>query len=168
MLRQRDRSDDASRRVSASRYNRLRWTRNSNGFTPCGGLLLQPEMGSVVMVVADILGHQTFEMVLVEHDDVIEQISAATAHETFCDSVLHGLRKLVRFGSMPGAPHLDFEMWACRHRSNSHAVSPKGFTPPSKILSRALTCAKPVLNLQSKPDRNFRKSTVEFCSGWYH
>ena len=45
-------------------------------------------MGPVVVVVADVFPHQTFEMSFVEDDDVIEQISAATAHEAFCYSIL--------------------------------------------------------------------------------
>jgi hypothetical protein len=45
-------------------------------------------MRSVVVVVADVLSHQPFEMPLVENDDVIEQVSAATTHEAFCHAVL--------------------------------------------------------------------------------
>ncbi len=49
------------------------------------------------------------------------------------------------------------------HRDFSRCLT-QGVHPTSKILSRALIGAKPVLNPQSKPDQNFRKRTVEFCS----
>ena len=53
--------------------------RNSSGLASCRCLLLQAEMRSVIMVVADILGHQPFEMSLVEHDDMVEQVPPAIA-----------------------------------------------------------------------------------------
>jgi hypothetical protein len=42
----------------------------------------------VVVAVADVLSHEPLEMPLVEHDDVIEQVPAATPDEAFRDSVL--------------------------------------------------------------------------------
>src|ERR1019366_1157505 len=51
-------------------------------------LLCQPEMCSVVVVVANIFGHEAFEMAFVENDDVIEQVSAAVADEAFGNAVL--------------------------------------------------------------------------------
>jgi len=44
-------------------------------------LLSQTEVSPVVVVVEDVLAHQTFQMPLIEHDDVIEQVSAAVADE---------------------------------------------------------------------------------------
>ena len=40
------------------------------------------------MVVADVLGHEAFEMPLVENNDMIEQVSSAVADEAFRDAVL--------------------------------------------------------------------------------
>jgi len=47
-------------------------------------------MRPVVMVVADVLGHEALEMPLIEHDDMIEQVSAAVADEALGDAVLPG------------------------------------------------------------------------------
>ena len=60
-------------------------------------------MGSVVMIVTDVLGHQPFEMPLVEHDHMIEQVSPAIADEAFCDSVLPGTAKASSLGFYPEA-----------------------------------------------------------------
>ena len=40
------------------------------------------------MVVADVFGHETLEMPLVEHNHVIEQIPAAVADKALGDTVL--------------------------------------------------------------------------------
>jgi hypothetical protein len=64
------------------------WARSSNGLTSCRGLLFQPEVRPVVVVVADVLDHQALEMPLVEHDEVIEQVPAAVADEALGDAVL--------------------------------------------------------------------------------
>src|ERR1017187_567233 len=71
---------------SRQRYNRAaRALRNISLFR---SLLLQAKVGSVGMIVADIFGHQPFEMPLVEHDDMIKQVSAATTHEALRHAVL--------------------------------------------------------------------------------
>jgi hypothetical protein len=54
------------------------------------------------VVIAEVLAHEAFEMSFVENKDMIEQISPAVADPAlsatpFCQ----GLRKPVRFGSMP-------------------------------------------------------------------
>ena len=54
----------------------------------CRRLLLQPKMSPVLMVVADVLDHQAPEMPLIEHDHMIEQVSAAAADEPLGDTVL--------------------------------------------------------------------------------
>lgn len=59
-----------------------------SGRTFCRSLLLQSEMYPIVVVVADIFLHQTFELPLVESNDVIEQIPAAATDEAFGDSIL--------------------------------------------------------------------------------
>jgi hypothetical protein len=53
-------------------------------------LFAQPEMGSVVMIVRDILGQKPPEMALVQGDDVIEQVAPTTANPAFRNSVLPG------------------------------------------------------------------------------
>ena len=78
------------------------WACNSNDLASHPGLLVQPEMRPVIVVVADALGHRAPEMPLVEHDDVIEQVSAAVADEAFGDSVL-------RWTAEAGAHRLDPE-----------------------------------------------------------
>ena len=59
------------------------WAHSLSDRTPFRSLFSQREMRPVLVVVADVLGHQPFEMPLVEHDDMIEQVSAATADEAF-------------------------------------------------------------------------------------
>jgi len=64
------------------------WTRNSSGFASCRGLLLQPEMGSIVVVITNILSHEALEMPPIERDDMIEQISSAVANEALSYPIL--------------------------------------------------------------------------------
>lgn len=45
-------------------------------------LLAQPEMSAVLVVIADVLAHQVFQMALVEDDHMVEQIAAATTDES--------------------------------------------------------------------------------------
>ena len=54
-------------------------------------------MGSILMVVADVLGHEPFQVSLVQDNHVIEQVSSATTDPTFRDPVLPGTTK----GSCP-------------------------------------------------------------------
>jgi hypothetical protein len=58
-------------------------------------------MCPVIVVIVDVLLHQSLEVSLIEDDDVIEQLPAATSDETFRYPFCHGLGKLVLFGSMP-------------------------------------------------------------------
>jgi hypothetical protein len=53
------------------------------------------------MIVADVLGHQPFEMPLVERYYMIEQVTAATATERSATPFCHDLGRLVRFGWIP-------------------------------------------------------------------
>ena len=54
-------------------------------------MFAQPEMGSVVMIIRDVLGQEPPEMALVQRDDMIEQIAAATANPALGDTVLPGV-----------------------------------------------------------------------------
>jgi hypothetical protein len=69
--------DHAARRVGLSSRRTVRWR-----------LFRQAEMCPVVVIVTDVLGHEPLEMSLVEHDDVIEQVSAAIADKALCYAVL--------------------------------------------------------------------------------
>jgi len=79
-------SDDASRSISA-RLLPCRTLRGRFLRTSCRRLLRQTEMRPVIVVVADVLGHEALEVAFVEYDYMIEQI-AATADESLCYSIL--------------------------------------------------------------------------------
>ena len=51
-------------------------------------LLVQPEMGAVVMVVGDVIRDEPLEMALVQRNDLVEQIAPAAADPAFRDSIL--------------------------------------------------------------------------------
>ena len=65
-------------------------TRRRRADSPTRGLLTQPNMGSVVMIVRDVLGHESSEMTLVQRNDVIEQIATTAADPAFRHPVLPG------------------------------------------------------------------------------
>ena len=50
--------------------------------------LPQSEMRAVLVVVANILREQAFQVAFVNCDDVIQEITAATPNPTLCDSIL--------------------------------------------------------------------------------
>jgi hypothetical protein len=75
--------------------------RNSNGLAPCWGLLLQPEVCPVLVVVADVFPHQALQMPFVYYDDMIQQVPPAVADEALGDPILPRAAKLVRLGSIP-------------------------------------------------------------------
>ena len=57
-------------------------------FSACWSLLLQPEVRPVVVVVANILVHEPFQMMLIEHDHMVEQVATAVADEALSNAVL--------------------------------------------------------------------------------
>ena len=78
----------------------------------------EPQVRSVFVVVAHILGHQSFQMPLVQDDDVVQQFPPATSHPTLRHPVLPWTRKAVRTGWLP-MPFTDdttslpnFESWS--------------------------------------------------------
>ena len=82
------------------REHRATYFRVLRDLTASRSLLIQSEMRSVLVIVADVLVHQALEMRLVEHDHMIEQIARRRAPTQrsatpFCHRLL---RKLVRFG----------------------------------------------------------------------
>lgn len=72
----------------------------------CGCLLLKPKMSPVHVIVADVFGHQTCEMALVEYDHMIEQFTMTAADEPFRNAILPGTAKA-------GAFRLDAEALHC-------------------------------------------------------
>ena len=55
---------------------------------PARRLLRKSKMGSVLMIVADVIGHETLQMALVEDDDMIKEIASATSDESLGNAVL--------------------------------------------------------------------------------
>src|ERR1035438_9274547 len=62
--------------------------RTYRGWPTCGRILRESEVRSIVMVVANILRHQPFEVLLIQDDHVVQQVSSATPHPTLSDTVL--------------------------------------------------------------------------------
>ena len=58
------------------------------GFTTGRRSLCQSEMRSVVVVVMNVLAHQTFQMALIENNHMIEQIPATVADPTLRNVIL--------------------------------------------------------------------------------
>src|SRR5258708_8686894 len=56
--------------------------------TAGGSFLRKRVVRSVVVIVGDVLVQQSSEMALVEHDDLVEQLSAHTAYPAFRNAVL--------------------------------------------------------------------------------
>ena len=79
--------------------NDLRTCCRSHCYVPfCRSFLIQPEMGSFVVVIADVLGHEALQVTLVQDDYMVEQVAAAIADEAFGDAVLPGTLKAGSFG----------------------------------------------------------------------
>src|ERR1035437_440192 len=51
-------------------------------------LLLQPEVGSVVVIIGNVLGDESLQMALIQRDHVVEQVAAAASDPTFGDAIL--------------------------------------------------------------------------------
>src|SRR5271156_2006528 len=69
------------------RYHPVAHTAVLGWYTTRRSLLVQCEMRSIFVAVADVLVQQAFQMPFIHSDHVLKEI--------------HGLRKLVRFGWMP-------------------------------------------------------------------
>ncbi len=57
-------------------------------FTTRWSFLLQREMRSVVVVVADVLAPQAFQILFVKHYYVVEQVTPTVTDPAFCNPVL--------------------------------------------------------------------------------
>src|SRR5664280_288316 len=53
-------------------------------------LLLQPEVGSVVVIIGNVLGEESLQMALIQRDHVVEQVAAAASDPTLGDPILPG------------------------------------------------------------------------------
>src|ERR1039458_4649997 len=53
-------------------------------------LLIQPEVGSVVVIIGNVLGEESLQMALIQGDYVVEQVAAAASDPTFGDAILPG------------------------------------------------------------------------------
>ena len=56
-------------------------------------ILRQSEVGSIFMVIANILGQQPLEVLLIQDDHVVEQVSSATPNPALRDAILPGAAK---------------------------------------------------------------------------
>jgi hypothetical protein len=51
-------------------------------------LLAQPEMGPILVVITDVLGHEAFQVAFAQDNHMIEQVSPAIADLAFGNSIL--------------------------------------------------------------------------------
>src|ERR1035437_7373009 len=63
-------------------------------------LLLQPEGGSVVVIIGNVLREESLQMALIQRDYVVEQVAAAASDPTPATPFCQGLRIEVRTGVM--------------------------------------------------------------------
>jgi hypothetical protein len=54
-------------------------------------LLVQPQVGSVVVIIGNVLGEEALQMSLIQRDHVVEQVAAAASDPTLGDTILQGL-----------------------------------------------------------------------------
>jgi hypothetical protein len=55
-------------------------------------------MRSVIVVMTDVLAHQSFQMPFVQNDDVVEQIASTVANPTLRNTILPGTAEAGPFG----------------------------------------------------------------------
>src|SRR5664280_690866 len=53
-------------------------------------LLIQPEVGSVVVIIGNVLRQKSLQMALIQRDHVVEQVAAAASDPTLGDAILPG------------------------------------------------------------------------------
>jgi len=58
------------------------------GFSSSRSFLLQSKMRPVVVIIANVFVHQSFQMPFVEHDHMVDQIPSTVANPTLCDTIL--------------------------------------------------------------------------------
>jgi hypothetical protein len=70
------------------RHSGAAWNPGYRRATAGGSSLRKRVVRSIVVIVGDVLLQQSPEVALVEHDDLVEQLSAHTAYPTFRNAVL--------------------------------------------------------------------------------
>ena len=66
--------------------------------TPRRCSLRQRKMRSVIVVIADVLTHQSLQVPFVEHNDVVEQVPSAVADPALCNPILQRTAEAGPFG----------------------------------------------------------------------
>src|ERR1019366_6871563 len=61
-------------------------------------LFIQPEAGSMVVIIGNVLGEQSLQMALIQGDHVVEQVAAAASDQRSATPFCQGLRIEVRTG----------------------------------------------------------------------
>jgi hypothetical protein len=54
----------------------------------CWRILGESEVRPIFMIIANVLGHQPLQVLLIQDDHVVQQVSAATPHPALRDTVL--------------------------------------------------------------------------------
>src|ERR1017187_3916911 len=70
------------------RYSRATCNRILLRIATLGCSLRQRKMRSVVVVVTEVLDHQSFQMQFIDDNHMVEQVPTAAADPTFCNTVL--------------------------------------------------------------------------------
>jgi hypothetical protein len=87
------------------RHNRVIRTCIHLHLSTSGRSLRQREMRSILMVVADVLFHEAFQVPLIENNHMIEQISSTAADPAFRDAILPRASETGSFGFDAEALH---------------------------------------------------------------
>ena len=69
-------------------YNTATFVGAFLGLTVSGRFLRQREVRPVVLIVADVVIHQAFQMAFVQNNHMVKQIASTVANPTFCNAVL--------------------------------------------------------------------------------
>ncbi len=94
--------------------------------TTCGRSLRQRKMCPVLVVVADVIIHESFQMPRIKDDHVVEQISTTVSDPTLCSSVLPR-------ASEAGPHRLDFKAF---HRIDHFVIEMSATIKDQELWSR--------------------------------
>jgi hypothetical protein len=73
---------------SPHRYDFIILAGTFHGLTTSKSFLGQRKMCSIIMVVTDVLVHQSPQMAFIQHDHMVEQISTAASDPALSDAIL--------------------------------------------------------------------------------
>src|ERR1035437_842862 len=71
-----------------SRYNSMVRLKGRRSVTTCRRSLCQRNVSSVLVIIADTLTHEAFQMALIDNDHMVHQFAAATTDPTLRHTVL--------------------------------------------------------------------------------